>query len=625
MPPESPLPSTTLPGFRAFFENSLNGSELKLTSPQPLVIPWSERVRHWMIVGKTGGGKTSRLLLPMLFADIADPERTVVVIDAQLSLARSVMEFTRAKRGAGARLLYFNPSDPRASISWNPLSGIESRSEAYDLASMMASAIAPQSGSDSPYFLQQATLKLCFLFLAINQVTHGNGTLQQVRDVVDGGVARLEALARVAQSAELESFAREVATGNKNTETVLGEIANILLAWQDDDVCQTTSASDFNFDQLERRPHVFLLGLPEEKVQRLRPLTNAFLHRFFEFVMSRGQARGGQLRRPFVLFADEFASAVGKLPDFPVRANTLRKRGLAITAAVQTVTQLHDVYGTAASSLEAAFNHWVFVPPLAQADAQWAANQSGLTTVNELVTGPAGEVLSVNPVTRPVLTPDEVARPPRDEALGPKISFLLADSPPFQGYLPGAWENPEWSPFMKQGVPFRPRSCRRRSTPLVNVLSLLGGATSSATGFTDTTGWPPAQLRARIEDIKNGCLDWPKTSGSPRAWWEKFEAENELRLSLVLRLCEEIQARHATITEFFMAYVYSNTDNIQANLHYLDYTRLKQEEMKRKREVAQSESQPNPALPYVRCKTCDSLNQAGATCRVCQGMGDELI
>ena len=54
-----------------------------------------------------------------------------------------------------------------------------------------------------------------------------------------------------------------------------------------------------------------------------------------------------------------------------------------------------------------------------------------------------------------------------------------------------------------------------------------------------------------------------------------------------MRLAEELANRKATITEFFLAYVYSNTDNIQANLHYLDYTRLKKEEERKKREAAQ--------------------------------------
>ncbi len=87
-----------------------------------------------------------------------------------------------------------------------------------------------------------------------------------------------------------------------------------------------------------------------------------------------------------------------------------------------------------------------------------------------------------------------------------------------------------------------------------------------------------AQVRDEIDRRKREQLDWPNTTGSARKWWETFESENEQRLRLVLRLCDELAQRGATITEFFLAYVYSNTDNIQANLHYLDYLRSKKEE-----------------------------------------------
>jgi hypothetical protein len=49
-------------------------------------------------------------------------------------------------------------------------------------------------------------------------------------------------------------------------------------------------------------------------------------------------------------------------------------------------------------------------------------------------------------------------------------------------------------------------------------------------------------------------------------------------------LAEELKNRKATITEFFLAYVYSNTDNIMANLHYLDYVRIKKEEERKKKD-----------------------------------------
>ena len=104
-------------------------------------------------------------------------------------------------------------------------------------------------------------------------------------------------------------------------------------------------------------------------------------------------------------------------------------------------------------------------------------------------------------------------------------------------------------------------------------------------GITNSKGMTEEQIKEILEETKNDYLDWDNTTGSARKWWEAFENENQHRVALILRLAEELKIRNATITDFFMAYVYSNTDNIQANLHYLDYTRLKKEIEKRKKEA----------------------------------------
>jgi len=56
--------------------------------------------------------------------------------------------------------------------------------------------------------------------------------------------------------------------------------------------------------------------------------------------------------------------------------------------------------------------------------------------------------------------------------------------------------------------------------------------------------------------------------------------------------------RGATITEFFLAYVYSNTDNIQANLHYLDYTRLKKS-TEAEKAAAERKEEPRKTEPKI--------------------------
>lgn len=111
--------------------------------------------------------------------------------------------------------------------------------------------------------------------------------------------------------------------------------------------------------------------------------------------------------------------------------------------------------------------------------------------------------------------------------------------------------------------------------------------TVSPDGITDTRGMTPSQVHGLLEQTKLQ-LDWANTTGSARRWWEAFEQENYDRMPLVLRLADELKVRRATITEFFLSYVYSNTDNIQANLHYLDYRTLKAAEDKERRDAARS-------------------------------------
>ena len=116
--------------------------------------------------------------------------------------------------------------------------------------------------------------------------------------------------------------------------------------------------------------------------------------------------------------------------------------------------------------------------------------------------------------------------------------------------------------------------------------------TESQFPFSDTTGWSRERIRQRLDDVMQK-IEWSNTTGSARKWWSEFQRENRQKLSLILRLAEELASRNATVTEFFLAYVYSNTDSIQANLLYLDYTRLKKEHDRTRKEQARANSESN--------------------------------
>lgn len=112
-------------------------------------------------------------------------------------------------------------------------------------------------------------------------------------------------------------------------------------------------------------------------------------------------------------------------------------------------------------------------------------------------------------------------------------------------------------------------------------------AEQGSTEFSEEKVW------ADLETVKVQHLDWDNTTGDARQWWLAFEEENKTRIGLVLKVAQEIQKRKATITDFFLAYVYSNSDNIQGTLAKLDeIIEMKTTSKKEKAQPAPEEQTP---------------------------------
>ncbi len=63
---------------------------------------------------------------------------------------------------------------------------------------------------------------------------------------------------------------------------------------------------------------------------------------------------------------------------------------------------------------------------------------------------------------------------------------------------------------------------------------------------------------------------------SASQWFLTWIHENQQRPELVIQLLSELHARRASVREFFLASVYSNSEHIGAILHFLDYQRALQ-------------------------------------------------
>jgi type IV secretory pathway TraG/TraD family ATPase VirD4 len=596
--------SAGTPGDTMLYVSELRGSEGISFKQTKLVIPVGERNRHVLVVAKTGGGKTSRFILPILYGDCMDPIRSSIVIDSKPEMWRYLAAMTR-KYNPEKNIILFNPLDRARSLSWNILGKIDDDTDCKLIAqTVIAATDQPQAKSDSPFFRNNALAILNSIMVGLLHDPNETLSMPRIHEIVQSGMKPmcdwLEAHPHAIRNTR--TFVELARSGSQNADTIMSELSMRLSAWDLTAIRATTAQMELDIEDLIQKPTLFIVELRESELEMLRPMANVIVVEILRFLTKRAeQCPGVKLPRPVGLVIDEFASALGRLPDIHVKLNTLRSRNVSIVAAIQSTAQVKANYNDDSDSVLAGFSTKIFIPPLDLVDAEWASKESGQMTIRFQTqsTGANRKMIEVfasrNDSTqeqvqqRAVLTPDEIGRP--TDNIG---TFFMPNTPVFQGHLIPQFKIPEMSKRLSEFYS-EEKELKLRTSPIQyeekaptvssGSSNNSGGNNGLPPGITNTAGWSNDQLNQKLVEVKKN-LDWDNTTGSARKWWEAFENENKTRMPLVVRLAEELQVRKATITEFFLAYVYSNTDNIQANLSYLDYTRLKKEEEKRKKEAA---------------------------------------
>jgi type IV secretion system protein VirD4 len=605
--PKNPKTDTTLN------VRDLRGADGANIRSGKLYIPTNDRNRHILCVAKTGGGKTSRLMLPVLYSDCMSSDRSVIVIDSKPEMWRKLAAMTR-RYNPTKNILLFNPLDVARSLSWNILGKIEDDTDCKLIANTIIMATdVPQAKSDSPFFRNNALAILNAIMVGLLHDPAEKLSMPRIHELVQSGMKPLCAWLEAHPEAyrNTRTFVELARSGSQNADTIMSELGMRLSAWDLKAVRSTTATDELDIEDLIRKPTLFIIEFRESELEMLRPMANVIVIELLRYLTKRAETcPGTTLPRPVGLVIDEFASALGRLPDIHVKLNTLRSRNVSIVAAIQSIAQVKANYGDDADSVLAGFSSKILMPNLDVQDAEWASKETGQMTIrfrtaskgtNKKLTevfASKNDSFQEQVQQRAVLTPDEIGRPVDNIA-----TFFMPNSAAFQGHLVPFFELPEMLARINQfdndkdelrirDKPIEYLDSLPNPTPAAGDPAAAAAAAAAAgalpPGISNTKGWTDQQVLAKLTDVKK-TLDWDNTTGSARKWWEAFESENRHRTALVLRLAEELAVRKATITEFFLAYVYSNTDNIQANLCYLDYTRLKKEEERKRKEAAERE------------------------------------
>jgi ribosomal protein L7/L12 len=588
-----------------------------------LVIQSNDRCKHVMVFGPTGGGKNVTVLNMFRFSALRDPKQTTVTFSLKASDYGPVEAICRA---TGKKLVVVNLNDAWRSVAWNPLN-TKFADLAFDRIRRFADAVKNPNSHDSEFWTQwiKVALKGAWeagyrSFPAIFQLfslpkqelidklrSHGNTCSSQLVDFLTG-----------------ESH---------NAQTVLASIIGAMSCFLSDNVMRVMSKDELNLRELLQQPVCLHVEMPETSLETQQVLYQMLARIITDELITVGEETP-LTAPPATIFYDDMPS-LGYLLS-PNRLMTMRSRGIGVVAGVQSLASLELVYGPSSRALIDNFHTKIILPGGPSDDAAFFACASG----EQMIGLPTFEGQNPTFINRSILSSSAIRSPAYKHPNFGMPATLMFGAITFQAYLQRSYEHPSVAHIVRSARRITGRErlrTRRPSRPKSSVKSRVKESNCTS-GISDTNGWTESQLKSKLEQVRKS-LDWDNTTGSARKWWSAFEDENTARVKLVLRLAEELAIRKATVTEFFLAYVYSNTDNIQANLHYLDYTRLKKEEEAKKRKTAgvsldkkeverrqddetpekgcESTADPNE-LTFVRCKSCRSLvPEKSNKCRMC--------
>lgn len=357
---------------------------LRRTLAGPLLrLPEEDLARHVLVVGLTGAGKTSAVTIPVLL-EAANQGISVVAFDLKHGEDDSLARAAPAWRRCGRDVWIFAPLD-RGSLRWNPLEGCRSIGTAARLAAMLFDD-AGQDDPDVAYWISVERHVCAVVSLAV-ATDGGENTFGRVRALCEAGPEAVRAYIR--SHPAVTTLERHLGAYRamlpKDEAGILQGVAARLEPWTDDAVCRATSSGEpderLDLGRLRREPVLFLVGIPQASLGRLRWLWHLFLRDLTSRLLCPREP-GESIR---VLQVLEELPAWGLLPGLADHLATLRSRQVSMMATIQSEAQGELVYGrTGWAAIAANLVTKAYVAPLADFDAQRLSGALGTTIVYDV-------------------------------------------------------------------------------------------------------------------------------------------------------------------------------------------------------------------------------------------------
>jgi type IV secretion system protein VirD4 len=288
------------------------------------------------VLGPAGSGKTVSIVIPTLL----DWDGPAVCT----SVKTDVVDATEARRRAVGPVLVYDPtgSTGRPSATWNPLAACRTWPAAWQMASWLVDAAAPNGTDRADFWTSQGRMLLAPLLFAAG--TGGRGMADVVRWVQVQDVDEVKGLLTDQGVVEASNAFTACQKMPPNTRgSIYATACSILEVFGDPTVAASADGCDIDpAALLDGRGTLYLVS-PVHAQQRLAPLIEALIMSIVREAQNRAQA--GKPCDPGLLLLLDEAGNVAPLRHLPAIASTGRGQGIQLATVWQDLAQLRHHYG----------------------------------------------------------------------------------------------------------------------------------------------------------------------------------------------------------------------------------------------------------------------------------------
>ena len=366
-----------------------------------------------MVVGGSGRGKSSAIILPTLFST----NGSFIINDPSGELfAKSSMHLKN--RGYNVRTINF--SNHKLSSGYNPLDRAKTSSDIQKIASLLIENSIGGKGKDPFWTLQSISLLTMLISILKTQDKEYQNlyNVRQLLNALGGNPQSVDALfGQYADDVLYNEYKSFLSFDDKITSGVVASCKASLQIFNDLEVAQVTSYDNLDFNMFRESPTALFINNSVSDQKYYSNITSIFFDQFFAYLMSRFPNKNEQ---NVFLLIDEASSL--NLKGLEIAIANCRKMNSGILIMYQSFQQCIHQYGkqTAEAIKSNCFSKLYFA----------GQDLDTCKELSELLGKYEYEDKEKRMRTREVMTPDEVRTIKDNRAL-----IICGNKPPIMARL----------------------------------------------------------------------------------------------------------------------------------------------------------------------------------------------